>query len=76
MWLLGKARELGDISAVAKEIGMDPEELRRYAQGFVWDAQHCEPNPIRYIRLGTVDDVGVRIGEQDLLNRLYPYQDD
>jgi hypothetical protein len=76
MWLLGKAREMGGVDVIAREIEMDPEELRRYAHGYVWDSNHCEPNPIRYIRLGTVDEIGVRIGEQDLLNRLYPYQDD
>jgi hypothetical protein len=79
MWVLAKARELGSIQAVADVAGVEEKSMRRWAEGYEWNngfVGGCLPTPIRSVRMSTVDEVGVAVGEQDLLNRLYPYVED
>jgi ribosome-binding protein aMBF1 (putative translation factor) len=79
MWLLSKARENGGVSTLAQEIGCDEHNVRRWLHGYDWDSEpgpdryRCEPRPIYSINTGTVDSIGVALGEPDLLDRLYPY---
>lgn len=82
MWLLAKARQNGGAVALATEIGCDEKNVRRWLHGYDWDDEPgqdrytCEPRPIYSINVGTVDSVGVALGEADLLDRLYPYTEE
>lgn len=83
MWLIGRARANGGANSLAREIGVNDEMVRRWLQGYVWDNDpgwggwaSCEPRPIYTVGVATVDRVGVALGEPDLLDRLYPYNEE
>jgi hypothetical protein len=83
MWMLGKARQEGGASALARQLGMDEHNVRRWLHGYDWDNDDgwggwakCEPRPVYTVDVATVDRVGVALGEPDLLERLYPYAED
>jgi hypothetical protein len=76
MWVLAKAREMGGILALADAAGLEEKAVRRWADGYEWNRGFvggCLPTPIRSVRMSSVDEMGVAVGEQDLLERLYPY---
>lgn len=70
MWFLGqiKGRELYE---VAKNLSIDEAQVRRWVNGYDWDSKNCEPRPIRYVRLSTVDKISIEMGDPGMLNRLY-----
>lgn len=75
MWLLRQYREHGYVlDTLAKEIGMDPSRTRRFLDGYMWNGAGRNPDPIRHIRLSTVDKIGAAIGDPELLERLYPLE--
>ena len=80
MWLLGKARQEGGAVALASQIGTDEKNVRRWLHGYDWDNDDgwggwakCEPRAIRTVTIRIVDEVGIALGEPDLLERLYPF---
>ena len=80
MWILGKSRQEGGAVALATQLGIDEKNVRRWLHGYDWDNDdgwgswaRCEPRPIRTVSVRTVDEVGIGLGEPDLLERLYPF---
>lgn len=77
MWLLRRYREHGYVlDELAKEIGKDPSRTKRLVDGYMWNGAGLDPDPIRFIRLSFVDEVGVAVGDPGLLERLYPFEMD
>ena len=77
MWLLRKYREHGYVlEDLADKIGKDPSRTKRLIDGYMWNGAGLDPDPIRFIRLSFVDEVGVAIGDPGLLERLYPFEVD
>lgn len=82
MWLLGRLKN-ETARDIERQTGFDEAQIRRWANGYYWSGEddrgqawaNCEPTPIYTIKLEYVDRVGVGLGEQDLVERLYPYKE-
>ena len=77
MWLMRQHRQHGyDTGALAEDIGMDSTRTKKWLDGFIWNGAGRDPDPIRAIDIGTVDKIGVAMGDPGLLERLYPLEVD
>lgn len=73
LWLVEQQRILGTARAVARMIGYDEEQVRRWMNGYLWEAGR--PIPINSIHLEIVDNSLVAAGQQHRLGELYPIKD-
>lgn len=77
MWLIGKHREYGQVTALAKIIGQDEARVRMWLRGFVWErarvdgADYCGPTPVRTITIDVVDRA-LQAEGSTTLDQLYP----
>jgi hypothetical protein len=73
MWLLRRHRESGyNVSDLADEIGFDHSQVTSWLNGYKWNGAGRDPAPMRSIKLSTVDEVAVALGDPGLVERLYP----
>ena len=76
MWLLRQHRlRKYNTNKLAEDMGHDASRVSRWLQGFEWNGTGRDPSPVRSIDAYIVDEIGVKMEDPGLLERLYPFAD-